>query len=71
MAMNDMASDDKTPGTDTQAAAPDKVDGPAVGRPNEDAQRGVRMVEAVTLTWSRRALVAVFIKYAAIPILWV
>lgn len=29
--------------------------------PSEDAQRGVQQVEAVTLTWSKPSLIAVFI----------
>lgn len=32
-------------------------------QPAEDAQRGVQMVEAVTLTWSKQSLIAVFILY--------
>lgn len=35
-------------------------------RPAEDAQAGVREVEGVTLTWSKKSLVAVFIKYVYI-----
>lgn len=31
--------------------------------PGEDLQRGVQDVEAVTLTWSKKALIAVFVKY--------
>lgn len=30
--------------------------------PTEGAQRGVHNVEAVTLTWSKKSLIAVFIK---------
>ena len=31
--------------------------------PDEDLQRGVAQVEAVTLSWSKTTLIAVFIKY--------
>ena len=31
-------------------------------QPDEDAQRGVRMVEGITLTWSKASLIWVFIK---------
>lgn len=31
--------------------------------PDENAQKGVQDVEAVTLSWSKSALIAVFIKY--------
>lgn len=31
-------------------------------RPSQDIQRGVQNVEAVTLAWSRKALIAVFVK---------
>ena len=30
--------------------------------PTEDAQRGVKKAEAVTLTWSKTTLIAVFVK---------
>ncbi len=32
-------------------------------RPTEGLQRGVQQVEAVTLSWSKATLIAVFIKY--------
>lgn len=32
-------------------------------RVSEDVQRGVARVEAVTLAWSKKALIAVFVKY--------
>jgi hypothetical protein len=32
-------------------------------RPTEDAQTGVQEVEAVTLSWSKKSLIAVFAKY--------
>lgn len=32
-------------------------------RPNEDAQAGVRAAEAVTISWSKKALMGAFIKY--------
>lgn len=32
-------------------------------RPTENAQKGVKEVEAVTLTWSKTTLIAVFVKY--------
>ena len=31
-------------------------------RPNEDAQAGVRAAEAVTISWSKRALIGAFAK---------
>ena len=30
---------------------------------SDDVQKGVQAVEAVTLTWSKKTLIAVFIKY--------
>ena len=33
--------------------------------PSEDAQQGVHDVEAVTLSWSRGTLIAVFLKYVS------
>jgi hypothetical protein len=32
-------------------------------RPSEDVQRGVKNIEATTLTWTKRTLIAVFIKF--------
>lgn len=36
--------------------------------PTEDAQAGVREVEGVTLSWSKKSLVAVFIKYVTFTV---
>ncbi len=33
--------------------------------PDDDLQRGVQQVEAVTLSWSKATLIGVFIKYVA------
>lgn len=32
-------------------------------RPSEDVQRGVKNIEATTLTWTKGTLIAVFIKF--------
>lgn len=64
MATKDADSAEKIPGTNTEAAVGE--DGVAHGkddRIDEDAQRGVRQVEAVTLTWSKWSLIALFIKF--------
>lgn len=38
-------------------------------RPNENAQAGVKAAEAVTISWSKRALVGAFAKYVkALPL---
>jgi len=34
--------------------------------PTEDAQAGVQEVEGMTLTWSKRSLIAVFAKYVPV-----
>lgn len=63
--MDVLASNEKdiTP-NDAEIAATDNAnDKPELERPTEDAQRGVQNVEAVTLTWSKRSLVLVFILY--------
>lgn len=39
--------------------------------PGEDLQRGVQDVEAVTLSWSKASLIAVFAKYVLCPFGWV
>ena len=37
-------------------------------RPNDDLQRGVEQVEAVTLSWSKASLIFVFLKYVPTPL---
>lgn len=59
---NDANSAEKTPETNAEAAAVEEGAEKDNDRPNEDAQRGVRQVEAVTLTWSKWSLIAIFIK---------
>ena len=43
-------------------AQPDEIAEWKAQQPNEDAQRGVRMVEGITLTWSKGSLIWIFIK---------
>lgn len=60
-----LAEESKTPqGADGALAASDK-DEPQAELPSDDAQHGVQQVEALTLAWSKGALIAVFAKYAA------
>lgn len=40
-------------------------DQPQSDLPNEETQRGVQDIEAVTLSWSKASLIAVFLKYDA------
>lgn len=49
------ATDDATAGNSNDTRHPDL--------PSEELQRGVQTVEAVTLTWTKTTLVAVFMKY--------
>jgi hypothetical protein len=68
--MTGLSSDEKNPavtGTD-DTIAPSSAAGEPAGDdlekdivPTEDAQRGVQQVEAVTLTWTKPYLIAVFI----------
>ena len=48
-------------GQPQQDVLPDEK--PSLELPSPDAQAGVRQVEAVTLTWTKGALIAVFIKF--------
>lgn len=48
---------------DTESVVPSVNDQSQPDQPSADAQRGVQDVEAVTLTWSKPTLIAVFIKY--------
>lgn len=47
--------------TDTEATNNENGD-PQTQFPTEEAQRGVQDVEAVTLTWSKLTLIAIFLK---------
>ena len=53
---------DSKPSLDANVA-PDEKAQQALESPDDDAQRGVRMVEAVTLTWTKTSLIWVFVKY--------
>merc|ERR1712000_575321 len=65
VAMSPMTENEKHPAT-SSAEGPRTSNGdaeaPAAELPTEDAQRGVQNVEAITLTWSKKALVAIFIN---------
>ena len=50
---------------DTESVVPPVNEESQPEQPSTDAQRGVQDVEAVTLTWSKPTLIAVFIKYVA------
>ena len=67
------ATEDVTAAPDSIEVAEQPKDGEVEGQrddiaewkaqqPNEDAQRGVRMVEGITLTWSKGSLIWVFVK---------
>lgn len=59
-----LATDDAVPNdSDESASQPDAL-------PTEHAQAGVQEVEGVTLTWSKKSLIAVFIKYVAFGFLY-
>ncbi len=51
--------------TDTAAVTADFPDDIYLQKvtPNQDAQRGVQKIEAVTIAWSRKSLAALLIKY--------
>lgn len=59
------AEESKTDPTTVESGTADKeaVDPQSEELPGEDLQRGVHDVEAVTLSWSKVSLIAVFIKY--------
>lgn len=54
---------DATTGLPDGVTAINDHDKPQLDLPSEDAQRGVQGVQAVTLTWSKKSLVTVFILY--------
>lgn len=51
----------KAPAIDVEASAASVHDDDKI-RPNEDAQAGVKAAEAVTISWSKKALIAAFAK---------
>lgn len=61
--MASSANDDKQIAASTLDGPNDKDEQKASDLPTEDAQRGVRTVEAITLTWTKGSLICVFIKY--------
>ncbi|EXJ86882.1 hypothetical protein A1O3_03836 [Capronia epimyces CBS 606.96] len=62
LAVSEAASPDNiTAGGDGQEVGSGSVHKLSLDQPADDAQRGVQMVEAVTLTWSKQSLVCVFI----------
>jgi hypothetical protein len=62
IAMSPVADDKKGSAADTTGSNGDDTTHPEPF--HEDPQRGVEAVEAMTLSWSRTSLIAVFIKYA-------
>lgn len=62
VAVNTVEVNEKNPATDDTTAG-NSSDEPQLELPSKDLQRGVQDVEAVTLTWTKSALVAVFLKY--------
>lgn len=52
----------KSPQVDVEAATATNMPNDDKLRPNDDAQAGVKAAEAVTISWSRRALIAAFAK---------
>lgn len=62
--MDDVHADAKNPSVGARDVSYDKSQQHLSDVPDEDAQRGVRMVEGITLSWTRNSLIWVFIKYA-------
>ncbi|KAK6076258.1 MFS siderophore iron [Seiridium cupressi] len=61
--MNEIAENKTTDTTDGAInTAEPEIEKPELELPNPETQRGVQDVEAVTLSWSRNALIAVFVN---------
>lgn len=58
----DSSTNTKSPEVDIEACTVTGLPDDDKLRPNEDAQAGVKAAEAVTISWSRRALIAAFVK---------
>lgn len=73
--MSAVGEEPKTAGPETVAPADVDLEADGLPRkdaddlPTENAQAGVQDVEAVTLTWSKPSLIAVFILYVSCPLL--
>lgn len=73
--MATVGEEPKTAGLETTAPADVDLEADDLPRkdaddlPTENAQTGVQDVEAVTLTWSKPSLIAVFILYVPYPLL--
>lgn len=66
------AEENKTDPTNVESGPTSKEAGDLQAElPGEDLQRGVQDVEAVTLSWSKASLIAVFIKYVVSRMVWV
>lgn len=61
-AVNTVEVNEKNSATDHTTAGNSNGE-PQTELPSEELQRGVQDVEAVTITWSKTTLVAVFLKY--------
>lgn len=61
-AVNTVEVNEKNPAIDYTTAGNNNGE-PQPELPSEELQRGVQNVEAVTLAWSKKTLVAVFLKY--------
>ncbi|KAK6369569.1 uncharacterized protein PV06_09734 [Exophiala oligosperma] len=65
VAMSSVTDNEKNPATANDDISPNTVNsdgGQPPDKPVEEAQRGVQNVEAVTLTWSKKSLIALFIN---------
>lgn len=67
VAMTSVEEDKRDPATTEAAIASSSQAESQTELPDEDLQRGVQDVEAVTLNWSKGSLIAVFIKYVLAP----
>ena len=61
--IQELTKDENGDAVETQNGATGPNGEPLEVVPSEDAQRGVRDVEAVPLTWSKKTLAAVFVWY--------
>ena len=66
VAVDTLEVNEKHPASTDYTSAGDSNGAPQSELPSEELQRGVQNVEAVTLTWSKKTLIAVFLKYVLI-----
>jgi hypothetical protein len=71
VAVNMVTPNDKEAGVDSSYDHPASNNYDNPNAPSEEAQAGVQKIQAVTLAWSNKSLVAIFLLYLFVPVVHV